>query len=161
MNDIAILATKSGKFAIVDAEMMPTLQQRRWYPTKSGYFMSGRGKSRVYLHRIVNCTPPGFETDHKNRLRFDNRRRNLRTATEVQNLTQNTEKHRDSCAISTSQYKGVFRIVRYGVPENKWRAKIGRMNLGTFLSEIAAALAYNKAALEQYGEFAYLNKVEK
>lgn len=59
-----------------------------------------------------------------------------------------------------SKYKGVS----WHKSTNKWQAGIS-MNkvtkyLGVYSSEEEAALAYNKAALELFGEFAYLNIIE-
>ena len=58
----------------------------------------------------------------------------------------------------TSKYKGVSKR------GEKYRAKIFkdgvRYNIGTFDSEDEAALAYNKAAYELNGEYAYMNKVD-
>jgi hypothetical protein len=38
------------------------------------------------MHRLINSTPDGFDTDHINGDTLDNRRENLRTATRAQNL---------------------------------------------------------------------------
>jgi hypothetical protein len=57
----------------------------------------------------------------------------------------------------SSQYKGVYRVEK----EKKWRAQIEvdgqHISLGLFLNETEAALAYNKAAREHFGEIAYQN----
>lgn len=37
------------------------------------------------MHRVVNKTPKGLETDHINRNRLDNRKKNLRSVTSGQN----------------------------------------------------------------------------
>lgn len=59
----------------------------------------------------------------------------------------------------TSQYRGVSYLSR----EKKWRSSIqvdGKsINLGTYTSEEAAALAYNRAAKEHFGDIAYQNTI--
>lgn len=62
------------------------------------------------------------------------------------------------CATS-SQFKGVTWIPS----RSKWQAQIGisgrQTYIGKFDCEHAAGHAYNKAAIEIYGEFAVLNPV--
>lgn len=59
---------------------------------------------------------------------------------------------------ASSRYKGVVRF-----SETKWRARITvdkkLLCLGLYDSEESAALAYNKKALQVWGDDAYLNKV--
>lgn len=90
-------------------------------------------------------------TDHRNGDGLDNRRANLRAATDQDNL-RNMRKHRGS-----SRFKGVC----WHCNDRCWNVKIrlgGRaVNLGAFADEVAAALAYDAAAREYFGEFAALN----
>ena len=51
-------------------------------------------------------------------------------------------------------YKGVSRRKSNG----KWRAKINKISLGTFSTEIEAAAAYDMAALSLFGEYALTNE---
>jgi len=98
-----------------------------------------------------------MEVDHINGDRLDNRRANLRIVTKQQNR-QNIGKqsHREM----TSRYKGVVQHPK----TLRWRAivKTGgkQRHLGYFATEHEAALAYNTAARELFGEFARLNEVQ-
>ncbi len=62
---------------------------------------------------------------------------------------------------TTSKFKGVY--YRKSGGTNKWRAQIGfngkTTSLGSFSSEVEAALAYNNQAVKLYGSSAHLNEV--
>jgi hypothetical protein len=78
---------------------------------------------------------------------------NCRWATRVQQM-QNCGKRKAGCS---SRFKGVS----WSAQRRKWRAQIGPAgsvrDLGFFLKEDEAALAYDRAAVEMFGEFARLN----
>jgi hypothetical protein len=86
--------------------------------------------------------------DHKNHDTLDNRRENLRLTHQRQN-TWNMVRHRDSA----SEFKGVF---QHGT---RFVAKIQNQHIGTFPTARHAALAYNDAARERFGEHASLNEL--
>jgi hypothetical protein len=94
--------------------------------------------------------PEGLLVDHKNHDTLDNRRCNLRICTRSQNQANALKR-------PNSRFKGLKRAGK------KWKAEIQcdkrTYSLGTFDNEIQAALAYNKKAMELFGEFACLNKV--
>lgn len=73
---------------------------------------------------------------------------------------QQNAMNRRSRSNSSSKYKGVSWNTKIG----KWTAQIGLNRkvkyLGAFTDEEDAALAYNKAARELFGEYANLNKIE-
>lgn len=96
----------------------------------------------------------GEEIDHKNRNPLDNRRENLRYCTHSQNLANKSMQ-----VNSKTGYRGVdFHKAR-----GKFRARIvvkdRSIHLGRFNTPEEAALAYNIAAKEIYGEFAFLNVI--
>jgi hypothetical protein len=132
------------------------LSQRHWYRNAQGYAICDlwgrRGGMKVLMHRLILLAPDTSTVDHANGNKLDNRRENLRLATQSQ---QNANRPK---IIGTSRYKGVYRR-RDGL---KWCAQIKdplghQQYLGSFISERAAALAYDNAASKQYGEFARLN----
>jgi len=99
------------------------------------------------------------EVDHINGDTLDNRRANLRVVTKEQN-NMNRRK-RKGCS---SKYKGVSLDRDHG--RALWKAYIGgkstggkRIILGRFKKERDAALAYNEAAKELFGQYAKLNVV--
>lgn len=98
-------------------------------------------------------TPKGMMVDHIDRNPLNNRRNNLRIATNGQN-SRNVPK---TSAKRSSVYKGVSWHKR----KNKWIAScaINSRNkfLGYFNDEIEAAKAYDLSAKELHGEFANTN----
>lgn len=153
---IRIPLTK-GLEATIDADSLPEVWGRAWcaYPTRQGFYAQGSqtedSKKREFMHRVIMDAKPGEQVDHKNHDGLDNRRCNLRIATGSQNGA-NQRKTRGS-----SRYKGVSRQVR----ASKWQASIRldsrSKHLGLFESEEDAAIAYDEAALAQWGDFAHLN----
>jgi len=121
-----------------------------------GYLRVQFKKTRFFLHKVAFFWEHGYlpeEVDHIDLNTSNNAITNLRAATHQQN----------SCNKSTrgfSRYRGVY----YHKRNNKWCSivvsKQQKHYLGSFLSEEAAAEAYNKAAAKYHGEFARLNMVQ-
>lgn len=93
--------------------------------------------------------------DHENRNQLDDRIENLRAATHSEN-SRNRTSHKNS----SSKYLGVSWFKNY----QKWKACIEVNDSGIFLGnfelESDAALAYNKAAVKYFKEFANLNIIQ-
>ena len=112
-----------GKFALVDDEDFEWLNQWKWvfnngYAVVSKYMGGGSKNTKrvtIYMHRLVNNTPKGFETDHVNRNKLDNRKKNLRIASKSLNSI-NRGLRKDN----TSGYKGVGWMEK----RKKWYASI-------------------------------------
>jgi hypothetical protein len=98
---------------------------------------------------------PKDQIDHINNVRDDNRIVNLREATASEN-----HGNRKFFEGGSSKYKGVH----WYKQTCKWHAQIRinykKIHLGSYDNEKEAALAYNKAALETFGEFAKINIIE-
>jgi hypothetical protein len=124
---------------------------------RPGVFVQLCPMHRIVVERVIGKIPDDMEVDHKSRNKLDMTRENLRVCTSLQNA-RNRGKLR--LVNGESKYKGVHRVNSRTRP---WRAQIAvdglNKHLGTFVTEIAAAAAYNKAAIELFGEFAYLNDV--
>jgi len=151
-----LITLTNGRATLVSDEDFHWLSQRKWHLNGRGYVTCSlwgkRGGTEVYMHRLILLAPDTATVDHINHDPLDNRRTNLRLATQSQ---QNANKPKFK---GKSRFKGVYR--RWD--GRKWVAQIKHgkpINLGSFESEIAAALAYNKAAIEHFGEFAHLNEI--
>lgn len=150
-----------GKEAVVDDEDYDYLMQWEWHFAAGKYAASDtRNASRTvgayrYMHELVLQRAgfsPTVEVDHDDGDGLNNQRLNLRESTHSQNLA-----NRGPQLNNTSGYKGVT----WDKARGKWQASIKvrgqRLNLGRFEMKIDAARAYNEAALQHFGEFAYLN----
>jgi hypothetical protein len=108
-----------GRFALVSDEDFLVLSQWTWCVSGNGYAhrsvnINGR-KSTVKMHRTVIHAPKGFDIDHINGNKLDNRRENLRIASRSLNM-HNVPKR----VTNTSGYKGVT----WHKAANKWCAQI-------------------------------------
>jgi len=157
-----LIPLTKGYEAIVDDEDFEELSRHKWHAKVHGrpgavyaarYFhRNGKGITER-MHRRIMQPARGLDVDHVNGNGLDNRRSNLRVCTRSENCA-NSNGHSDRA----SRFKGVV-AVHGGV----WRAKIEvnyrNIHLGRFATEEEAALAYNAAAVEHFGEFARLNEV--
>jgi len=146
-----------GKFALVDEEDYEWLNQWKWY-YNNGYAARDqwdpitKKQIKIRMHRIIMNAKEGEEVDHINHNGIDNQKYNLRVCTVSQNM-QNSKSNKNS----SSQYKGVS----YNPMTQKCQVQImynGKfIYLGYYKDEEEAARAYDKAAIELFGEFACLN----
>tara|TARA_R100001163_G_scaffold65495_1_gene62894 strand:- start:128 stop:757 length:630 start_codon:yes stop_codon:yes gene_type:complete len=140
------------------------------------------GDRRKAIHRVVMNAPLGMDVDHINGDPLDNRKENLRTCTRRDNI-RNSKIRRDSASgfkgvyyVRTPAYQNFLKngptLKKDGTPRKDqpqplakpWRARMetrprpGRKHeLGHYETAEEAARAYDKKAIEEYGEFANLN----
>ncbi len=112
------------------------------------------------MHRfIIGVEDSKVHVDHINHDTLDNRKSNLRLCTHA----ENGRKQKKSQKGGSSKYKGVYKYsdnrVKPFTAQIKFNYK--RIHLGYFATEREAAIAYNKAALHYFGEFALLNDVSE
>jgi HNH endonuclease/AP2 domain len=154
--------TNSKLFAMIDTEdYTRVIEAGPWFARPS--HRKAGGVYTTYVHRTRNVQPRELHrfilgtasvVDHINGDALDNRKINLREATSRKNQ-QNAQKHfRET---NTSNFKGVH----WHKTNKKWRSIIqvngAHLSLGCFYSEYDAALAYDTAAIEYFGEFAKTN----
>lgn len=138
--------------AIVDDEDYDSVISEKWY-LAVGY---AQAAGSVYMHRLLMGFPEGMEIDHRNGNKLDNRKENLRVATHQQNLF-----NRSAQKNNVGGDKGIHLTKSTG----RWRAQLKfgkrRIHVGYFDSPEEAARAYDRVAIEKFGEFAYLNFPEE
>lgn len=151
------ISLTQGKFALVDDEDYDELMKYKWC-FSSGYAIRRMPRpfsKTIRMHRIIMKAQKNQEIDHINMDKLDNRRKNLRLCTHPQNH-QNILKHKDN--------KTGFKGVTFYKNRNKFGARIKyngiEIHLGLFVDSMDAARAYNEKALELFGEFANLNKLD-
>jgi hypothetical protein len=153
-----VLTSKNGcvsGLALIDAEDLDLVKAySRWCMCTNGYVSSVDRAiflSRLVMHKKLSDRP-NLKIDHINRDPLDNRKQNLRVCTQRQNTRNRAEQSN-----SSTGYKGVCWVKQ----KTFYRATIctgGKtLHLGYFSSAEEAAKAYDKAAVEHFGEFAYTN----
>lgn len=140
----------NGKVTIVDDSDYEWLMQWRWYFNLGGYAVrNAREGECVYMHRLIMDAPPELYTDHRNRIRLDNRRCNLRNCTPTQSMWNHPPKP------NKHGFPGVMFL------KNRKRGYLARIRvfkkticLGYFATAKEASDAYNVAKVKYFGEFA-------
>ncbi len=142
----------NGRVALVDENDYPLVSQYRWHCI-GDYACTKVRKTSVLMHVLIMGVKGIDHIDHDG---LNNRRGNLRIATQSQNMAN----QRTQTRFTTSKYKGVTWAVR----QNRWKAQIQidkrNNHLGYFTSEIEAATTYDTAAKEAWGEFAHPNFIK-
>jgi hypothetical protein len=154
--NVKMIPLTQGFYTYVDAEDFEWLNRYHWH-AYNGYASRCDGSGRIYMHREIMKTPKGMVVDHINGNGFDNTRANIRNVTRGENM-HNQRKHAGTASI----YKGV---TRGQSSKGSWCARAAwgdhRLTAGTFASEVEAARAYDRLAVELFGEHARVNFPEE
>lgn len=156
--------SNSFDFILVDDEDFERLSKFTWHLSNNRSVYRSTSKytgKRLYrkgitislANEVMNTNDIMY--DHKDRNSFNNSRLNLRLTNNCLNQG-NRSKTIKECS---SKYKGVYFF------RNKWAGRITRLGrkifLGYYDTQELAASAYNKKAIEIFGEHACLNKNEE
>lgn len=149
-----------GKQAKVDDWDYEVLKNYRWHLAPTGYAQNSKYRGNyksvnTLMHRAILWSPPGYEVDHVNGDKLDNRKENLRIASRSEN-----EQNKAPSVKNHSGFKGVS----WDRLRSKWRASIGvnrkSVHLGRFDSKTDAIRAYD-AAVERYYQDGRVNGIPK
>lgn len=141
-------------WAVIDDADFELVSQHRWFPQVKSHGTyavanvrkaDGR-RTQIYMHTLVT----GWSyVDHMDHDGLNNQRANLRVSNDWLN-----QANRRAQSGGTSQYKGV----NFNRAAGRWyvRIKFGERQtwVGSFLDEVEAARAYDRAAREAFGEHA-------
>lgn len=143
-------------YALVDYSMYNSISKYHWTLRRDNrntyayrVFLENGIRKMQGMHNFVT---EEIGIDHINGNGLDNRLCNLRKASPQENA-QNRRPDKNC--------KSKFKGVGWHEKDNRWRARItidGKsVFIGNFEHEIHAAIAYDNAAIEKFGEFAWLN----
>jgi hypothetical protein len=155
VGSLAYVPLTRGYEAVIDACDVPLVDEFNWYARphrKTVYALrndySGESPRTVFMHRIIADTPDGFQTDHIDGNGLNNRRDNLRHATNSQN-----QHNRPAYKTNKSGFKGVCWLKT----QKKWQAQISckgkKHHLGNFDCPELAHEAYVAASKKLHGKF--------
>jgi hypothetical protein len=150
------IATSNGFTVKLDAEDLPKVAGYRWHAAETHkcnvskfYAMRASCGKTTYLHRIIAGAKAGDIVDHINGDSLDNRKANLRIVDASANAANRT-------SVNSTGYRGVS-----ARPSGKYRAVVQRYgrrySSGPHNSALDAAQAYDRIAMEVYGDLAVLN----
>lgn len=136
-----------------------TILKARCKKKKYYVLLVGRDKNKkiktFYFHREIMGVEQGQYIDHINGNSLDCRKQNLRICTPSQNAFNRSPRK--------DKYKGVT-LRKYKSGKKSYRVAIsfkGKFQwIGTFKTADEGAIAYNKRAIELFGQFANLNKIK-
>mgnify|MGYP001180977569 CR=1 FL=1 len=122
------IALTRGLYALVDDDDFEELNKWKWHARKGRYtWYASRKimqknsdgkwvhKKLIHMHRVVNKTPNSLFTDHINGNGLDNRKSNLRSATNSQNLLNSRVRVDNSSGV---------RGISWHKTRKKWRVYI-------------------------------------
>jgi hypothetical protein len=160
---VTAIPLTQGKVALVSDNQFERVGQFNWYAMKglSGTWYAVRNGKRtpsgreplIYLHRfLLGITDTKIEVDHVDGNGLNCQDENLRPCLHVQNV-HNFSRPRNN----TTGFKGVSLNKKLQKYQAYIKVRGVMKHLGLFSEPTDAAKAYDKAAVEHFGEFAKLN----
>jgi hypothetical protein len=137
-----------GGVTLVDECDAEIAMRHTWWLLR-GYAYTTIKERTFYLHRMILETPKGLSVDHANRNPLDNRRSNLRVATQSQQGANTVRR------LSNTGYRGVH--TRNNSFYSLIQCEGKNYRNYKFKTAIEAALDYDRMAIEKFGAFAILN----
>ncbi len=156
-----------GQYAIVDAEDFMHVSMHKWFacwsPTSRTFYARTAAvrytknhsyRGAVLMHRmILGMTDAAILVDHRNHNGLDCRKQNLRECGSSHNGANKRFR------ANVSGFKGVSATTCGG--PRPWKAGITfnyePIHIGVYAEKEEAARAYDRKAIELFGEFAHLN----
>ena len=148
--------TSKGREFYFDLEDYDLIKDYCWFKN-NGYMVSNIDDKKQSMHRYILGFPDYdgiLQTDHINRLRYDNRKENLRIATNQENSF-----NKDKKSNNTTGHRGIY----WSKALEKWCSQIvidnKNIHLGYFINIKDAINARENAEIKYHGEFKCKDKV--
>lgn len=158
---IPIRGCGGGLFAEFDDSDLKMVKGIKWTatrkpPAKTIYVTAYILGKKWTIHRWLLQPEPHQKVDHQDGNGLNNKRDNIRIATQSQNMGNAGPNSKN-----TSGYKGVYFWTDKRNGYSTWRAQLHhegkRIDMGSFKTKEDAARAYDAKAIELRGEFAWTN----
>ena len=132
---------KKGNMFIISKKDFKRVSQYTWYVDSNGYVAGYIDGKRIYLHRfIMEVSDRHVQVDHRDGIKFNNRRSNLRKCSNGENQ------------MNTRGVKGYI-VNSNGTFSAKIVYEKKVTNLGTYKNEDFARIAYVLEARKIFGKF--------
>lgn len=140
---------KHGEIVLVDNEDFDEINKYKWCLNSAGYASRRKDThTSILMHRLINSTPKGMETDHINGSKLDNTKENLRNVTHSQN-----QMHHRIPKTNTSGVKGVV----WDKVNKKWQAQIKVNGCNYFLGRFIEIELAKQAREDAEGNMGWTN----
>lgn len=155
-DNYVIMYTLKKEPFYIDLEDFDKVKDICWWRRKDGYILGRVNNRTVRLHRYLMSCPEGYDVDHKNHDKSDNRRYNLRITTRSQNNMNKGLQRNNTSGITGVCWDNYYQ---------KWIAQIKVNNksirLGGFENFDDAVKTRKEAEDKYFGEYSYDNTQEK
>jgi hypothetical protein len=146
---------RGGSF-IVDDEDFDKVDSYTWRVDSHGYITANTKKSvvgykrKIYLHRLILGFPKGKKVDHINGILSDNRKENLRTCTNAENLRNRVGLNKNN----TSGFRGICHRAKIEKFDVQLKCDGKYVYVGRYESIQEAVAARDEALKKYFKEFA-------
>lgn len=147
--DFKVGYTDTNQEFYYDTSDSEEVEKYKWYFDRDDYVVARINGKGIKLHKLLMNTSE--KIDHKNRLKYDNRRSNLRVVTNCQNGT-NINIRKDN----TSGITGVGWHIRHDAWASRITVNGKLLHLGYFNNFEEAVKSRREAELLYFGEFSPL-----
>lgn len=144
-NKTAKILLPKGNYALIDIEDIGKCKPIYWMMNNRGYIVANVGKPRkhISMHRLLTDVTNEFVIDHINRVKYDNRKENLRICRQIDNCQNKINRRNKVSGVS------------FEIKSKKWFVYIGykgkKISLGRYENYNEAVEVRKKAENDLYG----------
>ena len=144
---VFVKASNKDEYILVDIEDWNNLKDTCWHIAKNGY-AAGKynGKFTSMQSAIIPDVPDGYERDHINRNRLDNRKCNLRIVSKLDNLHNREYKNKTSSKTGVCWYPLTKQWLAYITNKGEY------IRLGLYGNEEDAIAVRKQAEIDIFGK---------